>query len=298
MMNRRKFIRDTGITLGALSVLGASCAEQKKQEKSDKPMSSASDAAGYAGAKRKAMVRGLQLYTVRSLLAEDFFGTLDKLHDAGISELEFAGYYDIPLDEIKSYCDSKGFKTPSAHFSPDIFFDEPEKVLETGIAMGHRYLVFPWLPPEMQNAATFSRIAKTMNELSVEAEKNQMMVAYHNHDFEFKPDDSGTLPIKRLLEETDSNRVQFEMDLYWTVHAGYDPLKWLKEYPGRFTLCHVKDRSAEGLMRSVGQGEIPFKGIFNQHAFAHHFIEHDNPENPLESVRTSSSHLKEELGFI
>ena len=44
-----------------------------------------------------------------------------------------------------------------------------------------------------------------------------------------------------LIKNTDPKYVAYEMDVFWVVHPGQDPVKWLEKYPGRWELMHVKD---------------------------------------------------------
>lgn len=290
-MSRRRFCATSALGIGALGLGLVGCGPAKEAD----TQNATTDQNVEANA--TAWKRGLQLYTVRSLLENDFFGTLEQLKLAGISELEFAGYYDIPLDELAAYCKEKEFEVPSSHFSPMDFFDNPDKVIEQCKVMNHRYIVFPWLPPEMQNQQTYTRVIQSLNEVGKVAKEEGMQVCYHNHDFEFVQNEGEAQPYQRLLDETDPELVGFELDLYWAVHAGQDPIALLQRYPDRFPLCHVKDRAPNGSMMPVGSGAIDFAGIFKAHAFEHHFIEHDNPEDALASVQKSSAYLKETLRF-
>jgi sugar phosphate isomerase/epimerase len=98
-----------------------------------------------------------------------------------------------------------------------------------------------------------------------------------------------------LLEETDPQLVSFEIDLYWTVHGGGDPLDYFDRHPGRFSLCHVKDRTADGEMVDVGAGAIDFAAIFarsQQAGLEYFFVEHDEPADPLASIAASHDYLR------
>ena len=98
-----------------------------------------------------------------------------------------------------------------------------------------------------------------------------------------------------FLSETDAGLVQMELDLFWIARAGHDALAYFKGHPGRFPLCHVKDMTGDGKMVSVGQGTIAFDGIFaqsEQAGLTHYFVEHDNPDDPMQSITASYNHLK------
>ena len=122
-----------------------------------------------------------------------------------------------------------------------------------------------------------------------------MRFAYHNHDFEFKAID-GTRPYDILLNETDPSLVDFEMDLFWVVYGGANPLDLFNQYPKRFPLVHVKDSSGppDKKMVDVGQGTIDFRSIFAQGDKAgikHYFVEHDQPADPIATIRNSYKYL-------
>jgi len=108
------------------------------------------------------------------------------------------------------------------------------------------------------------------------------------------------LPYDMLLAETDPKLVKMEMDLYWIVKGGADPLTYFKRYPGRFPLVHVKGRDKDGNMASVSaDNSIDWKKIFahsEEAGIRHYIVEHDNPASPLGSLQESYRYL-EQLRF-
>ena len=58
---------------------------------------------------------GLQLYSVRELLAKDFEGTLAKVRAAGYTEVEAAGYYNRTAPEFRNAMDKAGLRCISTH---------------------------------------------------------------------------------------------------------------------------------------------------------------------------------------
>jgi sugar phosphate isomerase/epimerase len=123
-------------------------------------------------------------------------------------------------------------------------------------------------------------------------------VGYHNHDFEFAAIPGGGTGFEILLGETDPALVDFELDIYWAVKGGHNPLDLFARYPGRFPLWHVKDmsdRAGAQRMADVGAGEIDFRGIFaarEQAGLRHFFVERDDPTDSLASIRTSYTNLR------
>jgi sugar phosphate isomerase/epimerase len=290
-MKRKEFIQKTALFTAASGLAGVfACTNEAK---------TSNDLDNTIQSKVHSGLRGVQLYTVRNLLKEDFYGTLTALKNAGITDLEFAGYYNQSPADILAFCSQNDLKVPSSHFQFNLFFDNPDEVIRLAKEMNHRYIVLPWLPEEMRTKEVFNNVISVLNEMGPKATDLGMKLCYHNHDFEFLIEHNGISTFERMFNETDPDHVFFELDLFWTVHAGKDPIEILKKAPERFPLCHVKDRKSEdGSMVSVGEGDIDFKAIFEAHDFEHYFIEHDNPMDALASVAFSSAYLKNELNFI
>ncbi len=238
---------------------------------------------------------GVQLYTVRSLMEKDFNGTLAKVAAAGYQEVEFAGYYEHKPKDVKKLLNRLGLTAPSTHQGLAVFEQKLDWLIETAKIIGHQYVVCPWLSTEQRSTIDhYKKLAASFNQFGEACQKAGLQFAYHNHDFEFAPL-AGQIPFDVLLAATDPKLVQIEIDLYWMIKAGYDPLAYFEKYPGRFALCHVKDMAAEQKMVDVGQGQIDFAKIFAQSQQAglkHYFVEHDQPENPLQSITVSSQYLK------
>ncbi len=98
-----------------------------------------------------------------------------------------------------------------------------------------------------------------------------------------------------LLAETDPRYVKLQMDVYWLVDAGQDPLAYLARHRGRYSSLHLKDRTADGRMTDVGAGAIDWSRVISAARDAgarHFFVEHDDPADAIASARTSLSHLR------
>jgi len=280
-MDRRQFLHSSAWTAGALcaGLSLAGCTESGDSESSADPASS--------GAASSLPAVGLQLYTLRSVMEDDFRGTMEQVAEIGYDEIEFAGYYDRSPDEIGALIDDLDLTAPAAHVPLQHIRNAPDQLIRTAQAIGHDYLVCPFLREADRGSLDAYRERAT--EFSVFGRRCSdagLQFAYHNHDFEFT-EIEGTLPYEVLLEETDPTHVQIELDLYWVVAAGQDPIRFVERNPERYSLCHVKDRSADGEMVSVGAGTLDFASIFEAGDFEHYFVEHDDPQDPMESVRKS-----------
>ncbi|GJG86360.1 hypothetical protein tb265_15410 [Gemmatimonadetes bacterium T265] len=281
--SRRDFLRTLGATalgaaaLGTLTTLGAAAAH-----------------AAPASAPAAGHVPGIQLYTARSLMATDVEGTLGALAKIGYKEVEFAGYYNRDPKALRSTLDGLGLTAPSAHIPLDVLRTGLGPALDAAAVLGHQYIVCPFVMPDQRNADGFRRIIDDLGRIGGEVKARGMQLAYHNHDFEFKPLPDGKLPYDLMLAGTDASLVKMEIDLYWITFAGKDPLAYISADPARYPLCHVKDLSRTGgtpHMADVGQGSIDFRNIFAHAQFQHYFVERDDTKDPLASARVSEQAL-------
>jgi len=281
-MDRRDFLGTSARATGALCAgvaLSACTADGNDEEPATVDASAASPSSLPAV--------GLQLYTIRSVMENDFRGAMEQVADVGYDEVEFAGYYGRSPEEIGSLLKNLGLAAPATHISLRRIREAPGEVIQTAQAMGHQYVVCPYLDKEDRaSIEDYRALADEFSAFGKRCTDAGLQFAYHNHGFEFKEMD-GTVPYEVLLEETSPEHVQMEIDLYWTVDAGHDPRTYVEKNPDRYPLCHVKDRSADGEMVSVGEGTINFASIFAVGDFEHFFVEHDEPADPMQSIETS-----------
>lgn len=287
-MNRRRFL-ETATTVAAATLLSSRFAWAAGEHKIDKV--------------------GVQLYTVRDLMKDDFEGTIAKVAQIGYKEVEFAGYFGRTGQQVREVVDKNGLKAPSTHVQYDELDDKFPSVIETSKVIGMDYIVCPWIPEELRKSPDiWKQAAEKFNKCGEQTKKAGIQFAYHNHWFEFLPT-NGKLPYDELLKECDANLVKMELDLCWITTAGGDPLKYFAQYPGRFPLVHVKDVKKLPHVTSggsqnfgdtvdlteVGSGIIDWKKIFaksDEAGIKHYIVEHDHPKQPLESIKISYEYLK------
>jgi sugar phosphate isomerase/epimerase len=243
---------------------------------------------------------GVQLYTLRSIMGDDLEGTLEALGEIGYAEVELAGLWGRTPAEFRGLLDGSGLRAASSHHSLEEVRGRWDEVLDGAAELGQSWVVVPSINGNERNVDGLLAIADDFNAAGEAARARGMGFGYHNHAWEFEPLGDGTLPLDLLLERTDPDLVSFQLDLFWAVHGGADPMEYFGAHPGRFSSFHVKDRTADGTMVAVGEGVIDFGSIFQQSAQAgveHYFVEHDNPQgDPLENVRISFETLHGILG--
>ncbi len=301
-MDRKQFLQTAG--LGLLAGCAGDRIEQEDVQSGAGPEGTAGDGAAQEGGGVRRTLdpplerSGLQLYTVRSLMAEDIAATLDAVAAIGYSEVEFAGYFGHAPGEVRAWLDAAGLDAPAAHLGIDELMGPVlDASVEAALAVGHRWLVLPFIGPEMRTADGYRRTARILNAAGAAARSAGIKVGYHNHAFEFEAaadDPSGRTGYSILLEHLDPALVDLEIDLHWSTVGGADATALFDAHPGRFPLCHVKDLTADGRMADVGAGEIDWAGLFARSDIAglrHYFVEHDQPDDPLASAEAGYRYL-------
>jgi sugar phosphate isomerase/epimerase len=239
---------------------------------------------------------GVQLFTMRLILPNDFMGVFDRLAAIGYREVEFAGYHGRSPATVRGALDAAGLTSPSAHFSIEDLEANTEAAIEAAGAIGHRYLVIGSLPEDRRRTLdAYRRTADTLNSLGARLRAAGLRLAFHNHDVEFAAMD-GTTGYDVLLRETDRDNVTFELDMYWITRAGRDPLEYIDRHSGRFPLWHLKDTDGppDHTMREVGSGVISWDALLRSAERAgleQAYVEHDEAGDPLRSVETSWRYL-------
>jgi sugar phosphate isomerase/epimerase len=266
VLDRRRFMKLSSTILGA-SLLPGSLAFA-----ADKPS-----------------VVGLQLYTLRDMMAVSVPATLKLVSAVGYKEVETAGYFEHSPQEFRKMLDGEGLTSPSAHIRLDLFDKSLNQVIDTAKEIGHEYVVIPYLTVEQRGSGidVYKKLAENCNVYGEACKKVGLKLAYHNHDFEFEMRD-GQLPYDVLLQDVDADLMTMEMDLYWMAKAKQDPLSYFKRHPGRFKLWHVKDMDKQGAFADVGTGVIDFPTIFahaKQAGVKHKVVERDMTNNIVKTIQ-------------
>lgn len=184
---------------------------------------------------------GLQLYSLREQLAKDVPGSLRTVRGFGIRYVELAGTYGMSPDGFRRELDSAGLVPVSAHFSYEQFRDHLGDVIREAAAFSLRYVGCAWIPhQEPFDEKTCREAAMVFNRAGAALAARGMKFFYHTHGYEFRPMKEGTL-FDLLIAETKPDSVCFEMDIFWMVHAGQDPVMLFDRYGSRFQLMHLKD---------------------------------------------------------
>jgi len=185
---------------------------------------------------------GIQLWTLRDVINANPQETLRQIGKMGFTQIEsFEGekgiFWGMKPNEFKTFLDGEGLKMISSHcnWTKDL----QQKAAEIA-SVGGKYLACPWLGPQ-KSLDDYKKYADEFNKAGEVCKKEGVKFVYHNHDYSFKAME-GVIPQQLFLDRTDADLVAFEMDIYWVVTAGADPIEYMIKYKNRFKLCHIKDR--------------------------------------------------------
>ena len=246
---------------------------------------------------------GLQLYTVRDVIPKDPKDVLKQVAAMGYKQVEsFEGskgmFWGMTNTGFKKYMDDLGMQIISSHCN--IKKDFERKVNEAA-EIGMKYLIDPYEGPQ-KSIDDFKQLADTFNKAGELCKKAGLRFAYHNHDYSFAAID-GQVPQDVMMQNTDPSIVDFEMDIYWVVTAGEDPIKWFTKYPDRFRLCHIKDRKKHVPLSDhdascvAGTGGIDFPKILDvgkKEGLQYYIVEQEHYDNmtSLEAAKENAEYLK------
>lgn len=239
-----------------------------------------------------APVIGLQLYSLRDNFKADVPGTLDKIKALKLHEVEIAGVQGQKPEEFKQALESRGMKAISGHWPFERLDADPAGVAAEAKALGCTHVACAWVPhdnPTFTEADARKGIA-VFNKAGEVMKANGLTFCYHAHGYEFQPFGDGTL-YDLMMKEMKPGIADFEMDVFWMVVPGQDPVKLLEKYPTRFKLMHLKDwkKGSKGNLMghapneesvACGEGMVNWPAVIaaaQKAGVEHYFIEDEAP---------------------
>lgn len=259
---------------------------------------------------------GIQLYTLRNEIKQDVKATLKSVAEAGFYQVEPYGFPNCrPMIEAAG---EFGLELNSSHFNSDFIVnndtgddDSFDAVLEKANDVGLAHLVIPYLPDTFRTSLDdYKRVCENCNRAAEKAKTAGIQLSYHNHAFEFKPigDQSNAGPrcgYDVMINEFSSD-MKFEVDIFWVVVGGKDPVELINQLGSRVSQLHLKDLdeavklpSYDGVSKEafeeLGDGIIAIEPVIDAAAKAgveHCHIEQDQSPDALASMRQSMAYLK------
>jgi sugar phosphate isomerase/epimerase len=243
---------------------------------------------------------GLQLWTLRDTIETETIQTLEKVSQIGYNSIEPYGFngsfYGIPAGEFRKFIEGLGMRLTSTHtgISPE----NCDRYIEAGNEAGLEYLVLPSPGRGMNSAEDYKKLADDLNLMGEKVARAGMRLGYHNHAGEFTAF-GGESGYDILLNHTDPEKVCFQLDIFWIIKAGKDPMHYFEKYPGRFELWHVKDMDQAGESTVIGSGTIDYRKIFKEakhSGMKRFYVEQESYEGtPIEAVEASYNYIRAEL---
>lgn len=214
---------------------------------------------------------GLQLYSLRADMGKDPKGTIEKVGKMGYAFVEAAGYnngkfYGMEPEEFKALVEANGMvflgSHAGAHLTADA--DSWQKAMEWWkVAIdahkraGVKYIVKPSMGPYSYGSlAGLKATCEYFNKVGEMCNAAGIRYGYHNHSQEFK-ELEGVIIYDYMLQNTDPDKVMFQLDLYWIYKGGKQAVDYFDKYPGRFENWHIKDVAELG-----ASGEMDFESVF------------------------------------
>ncbi len=275
MQTRRKFLLETG-TLSMGSLLLSS----------------------YTSTSKKVKNTGVQLYTFRKEMLADARGTLKRIADLGIQQIETARsdkghYYGLTAKEMQQVCKDLGMTLRSGHVQLD---KKWKQTMNEAAESGQEYLICSSMPSDGQTVDNYKKVADLFNKAGEECKKLNIKFGYHNHEYEFESV-KGQVLYDVLLNNTDPALVKMELDLGWVIVAGKSPIDYFMNYNGRFPLWHLKDMNiAKKQSTEFGKGSLDIVQLLKNRKVAgmkYFFIEQEEyTSTPFESMKENMTYLQ------
>jgi len=247
---------------------------------------------------------GVVSYTFRNQFREDVPGTLDIIRDMGFSNIEFSNLFGLTASEMRELLDDREMICTSYGVSYDDLVNDTDRVAEEANTLGAKYVRVAWIPHDSPFDIDDARKAVSdFNEAGKKLREHGLYFSYHNHGYEFSPYEGGTL-FDYIVQNSDPDYVNFEMDVFWVAHPGHDPVELLETYPDRFTLVHLKDLKEDASHDysggapaeydvPLGTGQIDFQAFLEaaQNSSIEYFYIEDESADVLQRVPKSRDYI-------
>jgi len=244
---------------------------------------------------------GVQLYSVRHELAEDFEGTIAELADMGYEGVEFADYYGKSGAELKSILDEHNLRCCGTHVMVDVLRDDVfEETIEFNKDLGNNYFIIRWIPEdERDSRESFLQTIQEYNGIVDRLDTHGMRLGYHNHDYIFQQ--FGNEYLWDILAENTDDRFILQLDTGHAALMGEDPIELIHRHPGRTASIHAKAYSTENEEAVIGEDDLDWAGIIeaseNVGGIEWYILEYEI-ENvpPLEALEACINNFREIQG--
>ena len=205
------------------------------------------------------MEYGLQLFSIRDITKDDFIGSIEKVRKIGYTLIEPAGFFGCPAEEVKAACDRLGLKVSGSHSSLQDLQNDFDGTVAYHRTIGNKNYIIPGA--DLKTKAGIDAFVAAVNELQPKLAAEGIRLAYHNHSFEFQPNEDGIIPYDEIVSRTN---IGLEIDTYWAWNAGRDPVAMMEELKDRLVSVHIKDGFMGGEGKPLGLGAAPAAEVYKK----------------------------------
>ena len=199
---------------------------------------------------------GIQLYSVRDGMQEDFEGTLKSLSEMGYTSVEFAGFYGKSADEVNALLQKYNLKLSGTHSSFDDLVNNYEETVAFHKAIGNKHYIIPGY--DLWSQEKLDKFIEQVNPICEKLAKDGITLGFHNHHKEFEVLENGEVVYEQLIYRTN---LKLEIDTYWAFVGMKNPLGLLDRLADRVHFVHIKDGLSDGNGEPLGMGKAPVKDI-------------------------------------
>lgn len=200
---------------------------------------------------------GIQMYSVRDITEKDMPGALRALAEMGYKNVEFAGFFGIPAEEIKKLLDDNGLKVSGTHTGWNEIAEHFEETVAYHKAIGNTRIIIPGA--DLTTKVKLDAFIEMLNEFQPKLAAEGITLCYHNHDHEFKPNEDGQIIYDEIVARSN---VALEIDTYWAYAAGKDPVAMMEALKDRLPVIHIKDGLSNREGKPLGQGTAPVAAVY------------------------------------
>jgi sugar phosphate isomerase/epimerase len=204
------------------------------------------------------MILGLQLYSVRDEAEKDLPGVLEAVARLGYQGVEFAGFFEHDLVQLRQILDSLGLIAIGTHTPYRDIEGDIERVIEDHHTLSAAYCTIPSY--KAKSVAAWREFAEKLNGFARRFNDAGFKLSYHNHDFEFEPVE-GITPFAILREVCDPALLGLELDVAWAQKGGHDPADLITSLGAQCPLIHLKDLSPAGDDANIGTGLVDIRAV-------------------------------------
>lgn len=196
---------------------------------------------------------GIQMYSVKDMIAQDPRSAFEAVAKEGYKYWEICQLYDrkdlafnyglqMSPQEARELLSELGVKVIGSHLTREQIesreyleacFSYLQQIGSLGVGLGSSMFQY-------NDLNALKKQCESWNEVGRMARDYGLQFYYHNHFQEFQRF-SGQRVFDLLMDCTNPEWVSFELDTFWALRGGADPVQLLEDYKGRILYLHQKD---------------------------------------------------------